>query len=487
MNDNDLNNFAFGGLNWVIKGAPKGFFFVLASHKMQERIADSYTADNIAKLNYSDINQYPDLRPYDEDNTEHYRFRVLSQFADDNSEKEIFFILNFQIPFPTTEDIYALNFSRDWIADKDKLWIFFMTAELEKRLYLLAPDFHAYCNMKIKFEDIDKEETKQELLSLSDNIVTLHQTQEIKERLARYKEMEEEYLSYFETAPDGTVQLIRKELSDNQLLAIANTLGNIAELYNKIGDYPNAIKIHNKVLLIREKILGLQHPNTAASYNNIGNVYRNSGDYNKALEYYNKALEIYEKVLGLQHLDTATAYNNIGAVYSNMDDYNKALEYYNKALEIREEVLGLQHPNTATVYNNIGTVYYNLGDYDKALEYYNKALEIQEKALGLQHPDTANSYNNIGAVYNKMGDYNDALEYHNKALEIREKALGLHHPSTASSYNTIGLVYYNMGDYNKALANYNKALEICENIVGKEHPNTKIILENIEYLQSKLK
>ena len=484
MNNTNINKESFSALDWIISDASRGFFFVLASHKMQERIAKTYTEDNIAKLNYSDIRQYNDIRLYDEQNTEHYRFRVLNTFADDNPEKKIFFILNFQIPFPVNEDIYALNFSRDWIADKNKVWIFFMTAELEERLFQLAPDFHSYCNMKVKFEDSGIEETKQELLNLSDHIVTIYQTDEINERLDRYKDMEEEYLSYFETAPDGTVRLIRKDSSNSHLLAITNTLENIAKLYDKKGDYENALKIFEKILLIREKILGVENPYTAASYNNIGFVYRNIGDYNKALEYYNKALEIQEKVFGLQHPDTATSYNNIGAVYDNIGDYNKALEYYNRALEVREKVLGVQHSYTANSYNNIGNSYNSLGDYDKAIEYHNKALKIREKLLGLQHPDTADSYNNIGAVYDNKGNYNKALEYYNKALEIQEKVLGLQHPYTAISYNNIGVVYYNTGDHNKALECYNKALEIYEKVLGKEHPDTKTVIKNIEILLS---
>jgi tetratricopeptide (TPR) repeat protein len=487
MDNTDINHDAFQGLNWIIKDAPQGFFFVLASHKMQERIANTYTADhNIATLNYSNIRQYNDLRLYDEQNIEHYKFRVLDKFADDHKEKKILFIQNFQILFPTAEDIHALNFSRDWIANKNKIWIFFMTPELEARFYLSAPDFHSYCNLKIKFEDMGIEETKQELLHLSDHILTIHQTNEIKERLTRYKEMEEEYLSHFETTVDGTVQLIRKGLSDSQLLAIANTLENIAKLYDKIGDYKKAIQIHEKILLIREKILNLQHTNVAESYNNIGISYDNLGDYNKAFECYNKALKITEKALGLQHSDTAAVYHNVGLVYAYMGNYNKALEYNSKALEIREKVLGLQHSDTATSYNGIGFVYSEMGDYDKALEYYDKALKIWEKIHGLQHPDTALSYHNIGANYYYTGEYNKALEYNNKALEIREKIQGLQHPDTADSYNNIGAVYYSMGNYNKALEYYNKALEICKKILGIEHSKTKNILEKITSLNDRI-
>jgi len=482
MNNTDVNKEAFQSLEWIIEVAQKGFFFVLASHKMQERISDDYDAENIVKLNYSNRNQYKEWRVFDEENTEHYKFRVIDRLVYDRSDKQIFFILNFQIPFPTVEDIYNLNMSRDMIADHRKVFIFFMTPELEQRLYQSAPDFHDYCNLKIKFEDIDIEETKQELKNLSENIQTINQIHDIRERLARYKEIETEYLSYFEETPNGTV-LLRKEMSDSQLVAIANTLDNIAELYYKIGEYQNALSIFNKILVLRKEILGLEHKYTATSYKNIGLIYNKIGDYNKALEYHNKALKILEKALGLEHPNTATSFNCIGCVYDNMGIYHEALEYYFKALEIWEKVLGLEHPNTAASYNNIGLIYYNTGYYDKALEYYNKALEIDKKISGLEHPDTAKSYNNIGLVYDSTGEYNKALKYCNKALEIRKKVLGLEHPDTATSYNNIGLVYGNIGDCNKALEYYNKALQIFEKVMGKEHPNTKIALENIESIK----
>jgi tetratricopeptide (TPR) repeat protein len=262
--DNNLGNKnSFFGLNWIINDAKKGFFFVLASHKMQERIADTYTADNIAKLNYSNRNQYKDFRFFDENNTEHFIFRTIDQFVDDNNEKTIFFILNFQIPFPTEIDILNLNMSRDYIANKKKIFIFFMIPELEERLYKSADDFHNYCNLKISFDDFGIGENRQKLRSLNNTFpfLSLHQINEIKERLARYREMETEYLSCFDEAPDGTV-LLKKEPSNSQLLANANTLDNIAELYNKTGDY-------NKALEIVEKALGEEHPYTKHTLGNI--------------------------------------------------------------------------------------------------------------------------------------------------------------------------------------------------------------------------
>ena len=259
-----------------------------------------------------------------------------------------------------------------------------------------------------------------------------------------------------------------------------------ADFLYKYAKYDKALELEKQLLQIREKLYGLEHPDTATSYNNIGVVYDDKGDYDTALECYLKALAIREKVLGLEHPDTATSYNNIGSVYFDQGDYDTALEYYFKDLAICEKVLGLEHPDTAASYKGMGVVYYGRGDYSKALEYYLKALSIEEKVLGLEHPSTAASYNNIGNVYDDKGDCDTALEYCFKALSILEKVLGLEHPDTAASYKGMGVVYYGRGDYSKALEYYLKALVIFEKKLGESHPNTQRTRKNISLVKEKM-
>ena len=249
--------------------------------------------------------------------------------------------------------------------------------------------------------------------------------------------------------------------------------------YNSEGQYQEALKRYRKALAIYNKVLGTEHPDTAATYNNIAGVYLNQGEYAKALEWYRKASAIYERVLGTKHPDTASTYNNIAGVYDNQGEYARALEWYRKALAISEKVLGMEHPNTAINYNNIAMVYNNMGEYDKALEYYRKALAISEKVLGTKHPNTASTYNNIALVYNNQGKYDKALEWNRKALGIREKVLGMEHPSTATTYNNIAMVYNNQGKCDKALEWYHKALIIIKKVLGTEHPRTAITYNNI--------
>ena len=271
------------------------------------------------------------------------------------------------------------------------------------------------------------------------------------------KNLEEtaEHATYASEAAYLLLQAFPQEYGTAGDLALAARLAPHAE---------SAAEFCAKLCADKEKV-------TAADlYGNLGNYYWFAGDYAKALEMHRKALAIKEKVLGTEHPDTAASYNNIGVVYRDMGDYAKAFEMFEKALLIREKVLGTEHPDTAKSYNNIGNAYFAMGDYAKALEMYKKALAIKEKVLGTEHPDTAKSYNNIGIIYSHMGDYVQALEMHQRALSIREKVLGTEHPDTATSYGNIGILLLHQSKPMEAVVYFAKALVVFSSRLPAGHP-----------------
>ena len=274
--------------------------------------------------------------------------------------------------------------------------------------------------------------------------------------------------------------LVREKILGEEHPSIATSYNNLAGVYDSQGKYKEAEELYKKALLIREKILGNEHPDTANIYNNLALLYNSQGKYKEAEELYNKALLINEKVLGKGHPDTATSYNNLAGVYDSQGKYKEAEELYKKALLITENVLGEEHPDTVTSYNNLAVVYDDQGKYQEAEELYKKALLISGKVLGEEHPSTATSYNNLAGVYDSQGKYKEAEELHKKALLIRENVLGEEHPDTAASYNNLAVVYYNQEKYKISLSYYYKAYRIFVSKLGVDHPNTQKVYKNFE-------
>ncbi|MDR0307923.1 MAG: tetratricopeptide repeat-containing protein [Chitinispirillales bacterium] len=94
---------------------------------------------------------------------------------------------------------------------------------------------------------------------------------------------------------------------------------------------------------------------------------RNEFSYMDALLSLRKALIIREKILGDEHPDVAVVYNNMALVYSAQGDYDKALEFYLKAFKIELAVLTDKHPYTINTYDNLKSVFLKTGKMKTAL------------------------------------------------------------------------------------------------------------------------
>jgi signal transduction histidine kinase len=151
------------------------------------------------------------------------------------------------------------------------------------------------------------------------------------------------------------------ELGDT--VGFVNVRGNIAVVYEKIGN-------HDSVLIINQSLLNLVKKHNYVHYlghfyHNLG-VHENSlGNYKRALEYYINAVEWYEKFKDIDGL--AGVYTNLGNVYLKLNDKKNALINYQKGFEY-SKMSGswrwLKH-----AYNGLAEFYQQDGNFQKANEY----------------------------------------------------------------------------------------------------------------------
>jgi tetratricopeptide (TPR) repeat protein len=216
------------------------------------------------------------------------------------------------------------------------------------------------------------------------------------------------------------------------------------------GRYRQAQLLLEGILAIRSKVLGEEHPDTAASYAWVADNLNAQGRYQEAQESLQKALHISRKVLGEEHPHTALSYNNVAFNLNAQGRYKEAQEGFQKALDILRKVLGEEHPNTAQSYNNLAANLNAQGRHKEAQEGYQKALDINRKVLGEEHPYTALSYDNLAVNLGAQGEYVAAEEGLRKALAIRHKVLGEEHPDTATSSNNLAANLDAQGRYKEA-------------------------------------
>ncbi len=278
------------------------------------------------------------------------------------------------------------------------------------------------------------------------------------------------------------VLAIREKVLGKEHPHVATSLNNLALLYLRQGNYTKAEPLLVRALAISEKVLGKEHPDVAQSLNNLAALYYLHGNYAKAEQLYLRSLVIREKVLGREHPDVAQSLNNLAELYRVQGNYRKAEPLYLRALAIEEKVLGQEHPDVATSLNNLAQLYYSRGNYRKAEQLYVRSQAILEKVLGQEHPLIASSLNNLAALYYSQGNYTKAEALYVRSLVIYEKALGQEHPFIASSLNNLAALYYSQGNYTKAEPLYMQSLAIREKVLGYDHPLMATSLNNLSGL-----
>lgn len=284
----------------------------------------------------------------------------------------------------------------------------------------------------------------------------------IKERLSDYLAAKEYY--------EASLEIWQQFKKPSSWQAI--TLGNLAGVYDSLGETEKVLDFYNQAFNIFKKLKDKQ--GVGETLNNIGTVWTKRGEYKEAKDNFEKALNI---VNGIQNKKIkekaiqANIFNNLGEVYRRQSQYPEAKEKYNEALPILQDIK--DRPGEAITLNNLGLVDSALGNYNEAEDNYNKALEIFKAIPNKEGVGTV--FNNLGGIYYNRSQYTKALEFHYKALEIL-KEIGLQ-SGIASTLDNIGGNYRSLGEYEEALKFYEEAQEIFKNI--KDRPGEGTILNNI--------
>ena len=263
---------------------------------------------------------------------------------------------------------------------------------------------------------------------------------------------------------------------------VARALSNLATLYRAKSDFVKAEPLYQRALAIFERTLGSEHPDVATSLSNLATLFHNEGDSTKAELLLQRALGIREKALGPEHPDVARLLYNLAILSQGKGNFALAEQLYQRVLMIREKTLGPEHTDLIGPLNNLAVIYRGRDNFAKAEQLHQRVLAIREKLLGPNHLDVASSLNNLGYLYQTKGEYAKAEPLHQRALAIREKNLGPEHPAVSASLDNLAILYHDKGDLAKAEPLYQRALAIREKVFGPEHLAVADTLNNLATL-----
>lgn len=203
-------------------------------------------------------------------------------------------------------------------------------------------------------------------------------------------------------------------------------LNNVGVLAWAKGDWDAAIDAHTRALVLRQRVLGPDHPVLARSLSNLGIALRAAGRLPEAIARYREAQALEERVLDPSHPAVAETLNNLGNALAASGDRAAAIDALKRSLDIKERAFGADSSAAAVGLTNLGVLLMQDGQLEDAERRLRRSVEIKRQrspgALTL-----ALSWSNLAVLEEKRGKHAQALDAAGAALEIRRAKLGADH------------------------------------------------------------
>jgi tetratricopeptide (TPR) repeat protein len=266
------------------------------------------------------------------------------------------------------------------------------------------------------------------------------------------------------------------EESSRARVRLANTLNNLASVYQDMGKLTPAEKMYRRCLRILGEARGEEHPDLTRPLNNLAALYRKMGKIGKARELSERVLLIRERELGVDAIETARIRNNLGQIEQIEGEYAAAERHYLRAVETWQSQRAEDDPDAAATWNNLAVVHRAMGKREQAHKELDRAMEIWSRNPGKEHPFYGKALINRAALYMDAREYDKAHESYREALQIFEQAFGDEHPVVGAALNGYAFLLHKMKRKKES-----KAVEQRAAAILQDHPELTTTRHTVDW------
>jgi CHAT domain-containing protein len=259
------------------------------------------------------------------------------------------------------------------------------------------------------------------------------------------------------------VLAIREKLGDRAGIAVA--LNNLGTGYK----FSDPLKEIGYLERSDREFEALGDGRRATVLNNIAEAYQRLGDFTRAIDYCRRALALAETNRDSGRI--AVVANLLGVIEMYRGNYSEALSFYERALAL-DKVSGFLW-GEAEVVNNIGLLYQFQRNHPQAIAYLLRALELNRK-LGDQSLE-AESRNNLAQEYLQLGRRKDAERELLTGLALSRRTQI--RSQTADSLTGLARIHAGRGQRTKAAREIEEAIALARSV-----PDRRSIADSLAQL-----
>uniref|UniRef100_A0A8C4EAB8 Clustered mitochondria protein homolog n=1 Tax=Dicentrarchus labrax TaxID=13489 RepID=A0A8C4EAB8_DICLA len=230
------------------------------------------------------------------------------------------------------------------------------------------------------------------------------------------------------------------------------------------GFLKEGCELINEALNLFNNVYGAMHVEICACLRLLARLNYIMGDHAEALSNQQKAVLMSERVLGIEHPNTIQEYMHLALYCFANGQLSTALKLLYRARYLMLMVSGEDHPEMALLDSNIGLVLHGVMEYDLSLRFLENALTINTKYHGPRSLKVALSHHLVARVYESKAEFRSALQHEKEGYTIYKNQMGEAHEKTKES-----------SEYLKYLTQQAVALQRTMNEIYKNGSNASIM------------
>lgn len=250
---------------------------------------------------------------------------------------------------------------------------------------------------------------------------------------------------------------------------LASALGNLASIYEALGDVPKAITLAEDALAVLRAVMVEVEEIFLITGNNLAGFYMKVSRNDDAITVLREVVPMAKEAFGRAHQLHIVGLSLLGAAMSK-NGLAEALEPLDEAFELAKEFLGGAHPITLMCMNELADYLWRADRDDEALGLAQHVVIGRTKLLGAKHPFTLLAMSNLTRIYKSLRQFEEACEMGGQAWTGRMEVLGPGHPYTIYSTLELGEIHLAMGDEGEAKRFLELALMGYSTMVGPDCP-----------------
>ncbi|KAK7087364.1 clustered mitochondria protein homolog [Littorina saxatilis] len=199
------------------------------------------------------------------------------------------------------------------------------------------------------------------------------------------------------------------------------------------GSLREGYELISEALNLLNNVYGAMHSEIAACLRLLARLNYIMGDYPEAMSFQQRAVLMSERVLGVDHPNTITEYAHLALYCFANNQVPNALRLMYRARYLALLCHGENHPEIGLIDSNIGLILHAVEEYELSLRFLEHALTLNIRYFGPGSLKVAMNYHLVARTHSCRGDFRAALHSEKEAFTIYKRTLGEAHERTKES------------------------------------------------------